>query len=590
MKKSYLKKIGAIFLVVSTLFSLTACGGNNTAKEAESTTTATTQTTQATETKAPEKAPVTLKILWNTNTLLTGEQKTPVAEEIKKATGVTMDIISDDGTHSKLKLALASNDLPDIVLSNKEFLKQVYDGKLALPLKQLLETKGKDILNNMKTGLDTINYVAGITDGEYYFLPNNVNQTPGNVLQYKPWIGYEMRWDFYEELNYPEMNTEDDFINVLSQMQKNHPKNSEGKKTYGMAAFADWGTWAYYVPYMYSSGYLEVTNGVYDVNNQIKYRYGADGPFWKGVEFLYKARKAGILDPDSFTMKYDNYLDKAKNGQLLSIGFDWISNDANAAIQQKEGAGKGFESVPSKAFNTSWSFSASKSQAGYWGDYSWINAESKNPERAMEFLNYCRSYEGSRLIYSGVKGVNWDIVNGKAELKDETFKQIKEDKDFITNTGIAAADGSGYFQLAGYEPFAIDPNDGGMMNLSKDRKGLLQNITPLDQDFSKHYGGEFPGDVWDKLIKSGEARIPTANNLVTAFSVDTDDSKKINTNIEEYLKKNLAKCILAKSDEDFKLQMKKQIDDLNKLGLESMTPFVQKQIADAQAAYDKIIK
>lgn len=61
---------------------------------------------------------------------------------------------------------------------------------------------------------------------------------------------------------------------------------------------------------------------------------GKDSVFWDSLEFWYKARKAGIVDPDSFTQKNDAFTAKSKNGQLLTVYGNWQAKSANRELQK----------------------------------------------------------------------------------------------------------------------------------------------------------------------------------------------------------------------------------------------------------------
>ena len=85
-----------------------------------------------------------------------------------------------------------------------------------------------------------------------------------------------------------------------------------------------------------------------------------------------------------------------------------------------------------------------------------ISKNCKNPDRAMELLDYLWSYDGSRLAYSGVKGMHWDIVDGVAKIKDEVIALKNENNDAWKKTGLRATSGGIY---CGLGSFVINPAD-----------------------------------------------------------------------------------------------------------------------------------
>lgn len=50
---------------------------------------------------------------------------------------------------------------------------------------------------------------------------------------------WDVRWDLYKELGYPEIKNLDDMVEVLAQMKEICPKDDNGKTTYGVSLFND---------------------------------------------------------------------------------------------------------------------------------------------------------------------------------------------------------------------------------------------------------------------------------------------------------------------------------------------------------------
>ena len=53
-------------------------------------------------------------------------------------------------------------------------------------------------------------------------------------------FGQYTRWDAYKQLGYPEMNTLEDVLPVMQQIQSIVPTSDSGKKTYAFSIFKDW--------------------------------------------------------------------------------------------------------------------------------------------------------------------------------------------------------------------------------------------------------------------------------------------------------------------------------------------------------------
>ncbi|MFF2090935.1 hypothetical protein [Paenibacillus sp. NPDC058174] len=530
------------------------------------------------------KAPITLKI--STDQLFSsgapGIQNNPVADEIKKKLGVTMDIVSSDP--EKINVMLAGGDLPDIMIVPPEQGRAAMNGKLAMPLKELLKSNGPDIMN-YQSALDVINKRLGNTDGEYYFIPYNVVADAKEYINYSPWIGWFTRWDYYKEAGYPELKSYDDMIPMLAEELKKHPKTDEGKKVYGLSGWTDWGLWMYHVPFIYAEGWTENTkNTVTKPDGSYVHRFAADGPLWRGVEFYNKAFRAGILDMDAFTQKYSDYQAKLKSGQLLTLHMGWELDGANAYFKAKGQEDKGFvaqvvDGATSQAY-------ALQSIVGDNDPWVIITKSCKDPARAMEFLNYFRTYEGARLLTSGVEGVHWDLQDGKPELKDEVIKEMTTDTNFAAKTGIGL-----YGKLSGLGGSAIDPKDGGYVDLRRSDKFITTKLTPLDKEYSEYYGGTYPGDAWDKLVQQGKAKKLSESYIpaMPALQPQGDEElAKKESNIEQILIREIPKAVMTKDDEAFQKQKDRIMEMINKAGFEEVDAFWKQSYEQGLQTYKEL--
>jgi ABC-type glycerol-3-phosphate transport system substrate-binding protein len=86
----------------------------------------------ATLTAAPQS---TTTSIWINNMPIVGVQNNPIANELAKRTGVTMNVVSGDA--QKFKLLLAGGDLPDIVQFN--FTSLQMDANTLISSGQLVE-------------------------------------------------------------------------------------------------------------------------------------------------------------------------------------------------------------------------------------------------------------------------------------------------------------------------------------------------------------------------------------------------------------------------------------------------------------------
>jgi ABC-type glycerol-3-phosphate transport system substrate-binding protein len=177
---------------------------------------------------------------------IVGVQNNPIANELAKRTGVTMNVVSGDA--QKFKLLLAGGDLPDIVQFNFTSLQMdantlISSGQL-VELDSLINQYGTNIRTNYPKRLEYSRMFLSNDTGKTYFLPVQAYKVDTSHPNVNPMGGtqmYMLRWDVYAKVGYPEIKSNDDFLSVLKKMQDAYPKTPDGKKVYGISGWTDWG-------------------------------------------------------------------------------------------------------------------------------------------------------------------------------------------------------------------------------------------------------------------------------------------------------------------------------------------------------------
>ncbi|MBB6635905.1 extracellular solute-binding protein [Cohnella thailandensis] len=582
-KKASLKT--AAVMMMSAAMLLSACsnnsGSNNTAGESPSATSGASPSgsAAATESSKPQEL-VTLRVLvMEPGTKWNKYPDSKVAQDIAEKVGVKIEYVEAD--ENKFNVLLASGDLPDIVRTDvNKYQKQLIEGNLIVPMDDMLADRGKDITANIATVVDYSKKNWSNGTGSLYFLPPQVQPKPGTAV--KPiTIGPTIRWDWYKEIGAPELNTMDDLLNAVEQIVEKHPTTDDGKKVYGVSMWQDWGLWPYLIPPLTFTGLTGATSDL--TASQIG---GAEfistltdenSNFWTAMDFYNKAQRRGLLDPDSLTMKNNDYMAKATAGQIVVGPATWAMGDFNA---QHTNDGKGFLVVP--AGKVAWT--GGVNPLG-WQDKAYaISKSSKNPEKAMEFLNYIFSYDGARTMYNGVEGKDWTLVDGKPTLTEETLA--------LKATGGVPLESSGLgldLNIIGLGGDLINPEDGQPVNLFNTEEALAKAATPLEKDFAEHYGATYSGQVFEKLIDEGKLITFTTwmdgmsddeilkRNTVPGVTLN-DDWKKKEAALKELATRQAAKIVLSKDDAAFAKNKQEALDAFKKAGAEEFTKYYNDEV------------
>jgi len=530
---------------------------------------------------------VTLEVLvMETGTKWNNYPDSAVAQAIAEKVGVKIKYVEAD--ENKFNVLLAGGDLPDIIrVDGNKYQKQLIEGELIVPMDDMLGEHGQDITANVGTVVEYSKQNWSNGTGNLYFLPPQVQPKPGETVQPLT-IGPTIRWDWYKEIGAPEMKTMDDMLDVAEQIVAKHPTTEEGKPVYGFSMWQDWGLWAYQIPPLIfttlSGSGSELTQAKVGSSEFISTLTDENSNYWTALEFYYKANQRGLLDPDSLTMKNNDYMTKATAGQIVIGPATWAMGDYNA---QHTNDGKGYIVVP--AGELAWY--GQVSPLG-WSDKGYaITKSSEHPEKAMEFLNYIFSYEGARTMYSGVEGEHWNMVDGKPILTDETLALKSSGGIPFESTGLSLD--RNIIGLGGDVP---NPDDGQPVNLFGTDEALAKAATPLEKDFAAHYGATNSGEVFKKRVEAGELINFTTwmdgmsdeeilkRNTVPAVTVP-EDRKKTEGLLIEQAAREAAKVVLSKNDEAFEKNKAAAIEVFRAGGADEFTEFWNTEVKRLRAEH-----
>lgn len=519
------------------------------------------------EQSAASSGPVVLKWL---GTALTGNldkaiPDDPVSKEITKKTGVVIDWGLNIGmadTATRVAALLAADDLPDIVLpvENKALESSLLKAKAVIPLDDLVKSRGQNFLKNAPKMIAYNKLAKSDETHALYCISPGVggsNEARDSVSE-----AWQIRWDLYKKLGYPKITSYEEFLNVLKEMQRLEPENAAGQKNYGLGLFLaeSWGERIVDRAMMFEEGF---TNGgvlsVYENTNTgevVPRLTDPNGVYWRSLAFLNKAYLMGVLDPESATLKFQTYMDKAKTGRYFASPEGWMSSGADAEFLT-QASGKGYCPILI-APNKNGIYVVSQTEAGNQVDI-YISRKSKYPEKAMDLLNYLASWDGSNLIANGVEGLHWKYVNGKPQLIGEALDAVVNHKDITKQSGINKYS----WQLR----ILADPWDprGFFTNFALNTPGAIQP-REIYEDYKTFFKVGYIAEPFQKFPK-----YKYDYNYFVSVSFDAkSDLAKMDTDINNYVQTHVGKVIFAKSEQEFNDLKAQYIADVKALGADKV--------------------
>ena len=391
---------------------------------------------------------------------------------------------------------------------------------------------------------------------------------PGNVsLESTPqWGGtnpdrvHWIRWDFYRELGYPEMNDAHDLLDVLKQMQDNNPITESGQRVFGMSLFADWDGQLMWNAIMYGSLYGYIDKGFLMMRgdgSDVQEAVADDGIYKQALYFYFTANQMGLLDPDSATQSADSKGDKFADGAVLWDFCGWWWWRFQTQERQDQGIGFAMAPVANQA-----TYLRSNSPYGTFRNAIGLGVNAQEPERLIEFLNWFASPEYTEMEFTGIRGLTWDMVGGRPELlvdiRDD-FTMPEEFNGLFLGGGLFA-DGTSRINIRVPNMEDINPNTGEPFHHTFWESTTIDGRTALDEDWSAATGYFWQRD-WL------EARNAYYAEPASPFIPPTPDSEMelMMSQIGDLIVQTSWRMVFARDEDEFHslwADMKSQLDGL----------------------------
>lgn len=384
MKKRMVKKVLSAMLATSMVISMVGCGSEGkpqeAAKEVASTTTesASTESTSnaSSEVKEIEKPEV---ISWWTHDGLNEENGSEQwFAEFEKKTGIHLDqqFIPNNEYYDKLKLAFASNEVPEVFDLNGANL-AIYASQGAVKdLTDLL--KASDLYNQVDQSI----WDAISIDGKIYGIPKEI---PSASVTY-------VRGDWLDKLNMEVPTNYDEFMNMLRRFKEEIPECTIALTAPGVKSESN-------LPMFYQGAHYGFTKE----NGEWIDGFAQDN-MAEAMQRMQDAYKEGLLDMEIITNTTSTCRDAWYEGKVGSFSYwsgKWGGTLQDRLVANNEGAvALAIEPIDNSEY--------------YFATLSGLCISSKvSDEKAAQIFKYFIEYmhdggEGQLLFQSGVEGVHWE--------------------------------------------------------------------------------------------------------------------------------------------------------------------------------------
>lgn len=337
-----------------------------------------------------------------------GEQVGWVAKLLKEKFNVVLNIIpSTDGVY---ETRMESGNLGDIVVwgSDGENYTRAIEAGLLYDWNEdnLVQEYGPYIYANMQGALKKNAKISEGVTGKptVYGFGHNVAGSNGDHASF--FYTWDIRWDLYKQLGYPEINNLDDLVQVLTDMKALCPTDDNGNETYGVSLWPDWdGDMVMYVKAMATAyyGYDEHGLGLYDPTTGTF--HGAleeNGPYLTCLKFFNDLYRNDLVDPNSMTQTYENMYEKLQAGGVFFSIFNYSGSLGYNSDEHKAENKMMCSLVPNEGSPIVYAMSDTGSNR-VWT----IGSNTEHPEKCMEIINWLCTPEGVMTYFYGPKDLCW---------------------------------------------------------------------------------------------------------------------------------------------------------------------------------------
>ncbi|WP_455720725.1 ABC transporter substrate-binding protein [Agathobacter sp.] len=523
------------------------------------------------------KYPKTLTVdVFDSQANFQGIQTGWFAKIVKDKFNIELNIIAPNvagGGDTLYQTRSANGNLGDIIITNLDSsrLKDMVTAGLVLDMTDYLD--GCENLNKYKTAIEDASDLADSKG--MWAVPSEISNQPGTepCEASEPTNAPSLRWDLYKEAGYPEMNTMEDLIPVLSQMQEIARKDDSS--AYAFSLFKDWDG-----DIMQNAGGLCALYGyepmgfamMKDDGSDIQSVIDDDGIYVRSLKLLFDANQQGLVDPESTTQDFDTLQTKYQNGQVLYSLWPWLGA-GKYNTTENTAAGKGFASAQIKDMKC---LSYGSMPQGKMSLGIMVGSQTEDPQRMVDFVDWLYSPEGIMASANqtggtcGPEGLTWTNDNGTPKLTDfgvKAFVDMDSDLKVPDEWGGGSwKDGVSALNYKAVGVVDVDESTGICYNYQRWDDYLTRVATPLTEDWSA--ANEGAATAIDRFEATDNLLVLPGTNYATPEY--TTDISTVKEQCKQTIVQYSWQMVFASDEKEFNSLLKTMQDTVKGLGYDDV--------------------
>ena len=337
------------------------------------------------------------------------EEKTGVRVKETWLTGQTAD--------EAIGTMIAGGEYPDFIEGASGQM-QLYDAGALVPLDDYIEKYPN--IKNLFTDLEWEKLRQD--DGHIYWIPQfSCIKGDEKVCAHNDeafWIQARvLKW-----AGYPKIDTLDKYFDLIEKYNEANPKMADGTENIPYTILCD--DWRYFclenAP-QFLDGYPNDGSCMVDPDTKKVLDYNTSDTAVKYFKKLNEEYQKGIVDPESFTQTYDEYISKLSTGRVLGMIDQWwdFAYTAGDAIKQAGLDEQGCDYIPvpvtidgrdNQWHNAGGAFNESTGLA--------VTTSCDDVDAAMKFVNDLLDQDIHNLRFWGVKGTDYEASFTKQQMRE----------------------------------------------------------------------------------------------------------------------------------------------------------------------------
>ena len=438
----------------------------------------------------------------------------PVLKKITELTGVTIDfefLVGD--LAQKQGVMIASEDYPDAIFAEAS---PFIDAGAFIPLEDKLP-QYPNLYAHYAPFADDMT----AKDGHQYILELYSVTTKTAPIFTDSGPGFFIQKAVLEEAGYPIPRTLDEYFKLIEAYKAKYPL-IDGMKTVGFEILCDgWRDFCLMNPPQHLMGAGNDGNVYVDPVTLKASLYQTSDTARNYYRKLNEEYHKGIIEAETFTQNYDQYINKMSNGVVLGFfdqGWDFMA--AENVLRAEGKFNRTYVAVPitNPGVTDSYLDSPNGNIPGFNGIG--ITKKCKNVDRLLAFYDWLLQEDVQNYLQWGIEGKDYiDLENGGKVLTPERRDIINDEAKKRELTGHV---------LWNYSPKRQGLYENGEPCSPSDSEDeYLASLSEYDQNFLKSYNIKYPAQllsppvvrpayypVWSMIFEEGSSARVAVNKMV----------------------------------------------------------------------------